>query len=113
MAVTLCGNPHQSQASTSFSAPDRDGSIEVLLVFSVCLTASTVASPIRDELWADGTVADTHAFLLDLRPQASKHAAKPVLDRFKEALPFLSSGMHAPPRQDDDSLAHLPIQASA
>lgn len=60
------------------------------------------AYTIRDELWADGSVADTHALLLDLQPQASTHAWESTLGHFKEALPFLMQGLHAPPEDDDD-----------
>ncbi|MGE3623589.1 MAG: N-acetyltransferase family protein [Bdellovibrionales bacterium] len=57
------------------------------------------AYTIHDELWADGSVADTHAFLLDLRQEASAYASMPVFERFKEALPFLDQGLHAPPEK--------------
>lgn len=54
------------------------------------------AYTIHDELWADGSVADTHAFLLDLRPGAAQYASLPILTRFEEAWPFLNQGLHAP-----------------
>lgn len=54
---------------------------------------------IPDELWADGTVADTQAYLLDLRPDAKKYAALPPAARFEEAMPFLYQSIHAPYNQ--------------
>lgn len=51
---------------------------------------------IPSETWADGSVSDTRAFLLDLRPEATKHASKPIFERFEEALPYLYQGLHAP-----------------
>jgi GNAT superfamily N-acetyltransferase len=51
---------------------------------------------IKDEIWADGSVADTHAYLLDLRSDSYKHALEPLEVRFEEALPFLEQGAHAP-----------------
>ena len=63
------------------------------------------AYTIRNEIWADGSVADTHAYLLDLRTDAYKYFAQPVHSRFKEAFPFLSQGFHAPARQDESEVA--------
>lgn len=63
------------------------------------------AYTIQDEVWADGSIADTKAFLLDLRPQASEYIAKPVFERFQEVFPFLNQGVHAPPRQNRDKIA--------
>ncbi len=60
---------------------------------------------IRGEVWADESVADTHAFLLDLRPDASAHAEEPLSVRFKEAYPFLDQGLHAPSKQDESKVA--------
>jgi GNAT superfamily N-acetyltransferase len=58
------------------------------------------AYTIKQETWADGSVADTHAYLLDLRKSANKHASEPVEHRFRDAFPFLNQGFHAPTRQD-------------
>jgi GNAT superfamily N-acetyltransferase len=60
---------------------------------------------IQDELWADGSVADTHAYILDLRPDAYRFASEPVQSRFKEAFPFLSQGYHAPAHQGETEAA--------
>jgi GNAT superfamily N-acetyltransferase len=63
------------------------------------------AYTIKNEQWANGSIADTHAYLLDLRSEAYKYAARPVLERFKEALPFLCQGLHAPLRQGSNKAA--------
>lgn len=60
---------------------------------------------IRDELWADGSVADTHAYILDIRQEASEHTSEPIFERFKEVYPFLAQGLHAPQRQDQNKVA--------
>ena len=63
------------------------------------------AYTVKDEIWADGSIADTHAYLLDLRTTAPKHALEPVHYRFKEAFPFLYQGFHAPSRQEEIEVA--------
>lgn len=63
------------------------------------------AYSVRDELWADGSIADVDAYLLDLRPEASLYASRPIPERFAEALPFLAQGVHAPPLEDNARVA--------
>jgi GNAT superfamily N-acetyltransferase len=53
---------------------------------------------IPSETWADGSVEDTEGLILDLRPNAREFAGLPLEQRFKEALPYLNQGLHAPPR---------------
>jgi GNAT superfamily N-acetyltransferase len=59
------------------------------------------AYSIEDELWADGSIADTRAYLLNLRVPPSAYSSKPNFDCVQEALPFLKQGLHAPSQQDD------------
>lgn len=67
------------------------------------------AYTIRSERWADGSTADTHAFLLDLVPQESSGNALCLFARFAEALPFISQGLHAPPSPNDDEWLASPL----
>lgn len=60
---------------------------------------------IKDEVWADGSVSDTYAFILDLRENASDYASLPVFERFKEAMPFLLQGLHAPKFEAVETIA--------
>jgi GNAT superfamily N-acetyltransferase len=53
---------------------------------------------ISRERWADESVADTHAFLLDLRDQAATFASLPVPERFQTAFEYLNLGLHPPPK---------------
>jgi RimJ/RimL family protein N-acetyltransferase len=63
------------------------------------------AYTIRNELWADGSVADTHAYLLDLRSEAYKYSLEPVNYRFKEVFPYLIQGFHAPMTHHESEVA--------
>jgi len=55
------------------------------------------AYTVEDELWADGSVADIHAFLLDMRSEGAPKTSNPAFHQFKEVYPYLKNGWHAPP----------------
>jgi GNAT superfamily N-acetyltransferase len=57
------------------------------------------AYTVENELWADGTVGNTHALLLDLKEQTSADISESISDHFQEAFLFLRQGVHAPPQQ--------------
>ncbi|MGE0108984.1 MAG: GNAT family N-acetyltransferase [Bdellovibrionales bacterium] len=60
---------------------------------------------IPDEVWADGSVASTHAFILDLRVDVPDDKNELISVRFQEALPFLDQGLHAPPKCSGSKVA--------
>jgi RimJ/RimL family protein N-acetyltransferase len=63
----------------------------------------TYAYTIHDEVWADGSVGNTHAHLLDLHADVRGLNAQDILNHFKEALPFLNQGLHAPPKHHGEA----------
>ncbi len=70
------------------------------------------AYTISDERWADGSVGDTRAFVLDLRAPTPEQRHQQTLLHLGEVLAFLNDGAHAPPAQPDRQLppsipAHL------
>jgi len=53
---------------------------------------------IPNERWADGSIASTHAYVLDLRNPADLAAQRPkTIDHLAEALAYLQTGLHAAP----------------
>jgi L-amino acid N-acyltransferase YncA len=58
---------------------------------------------IPNERWADGSVASTHAYVLDLRTPPD-HAAQrqATIDHLAEALEYLQTGLHAAPSAEPE-----------
>lgn len=54
------------------------------------------AYTLYDEVWADGSVGNTHAFLLDLRGSTPHERHQQTVIHLKEALAHLNQGPHAP-----------------
>ncbi len=61
----------------------------------------TYAYTIKDEVWADGTVADTNAYLLNLEHPGADLRQQRTLKHLEKALVFLNQGAHAPPKEYD------------
>jgi RimJ/RimL family protein N-acetyltransferase len=49
------------------------------------------------EMWADGSIGDTHAFVLDLQASTPERRYQKTLNHLDDVLAFLARGAHAPP----------------
>jgi L-amino acid N-acyltransferase YncA len=58
---------------------------------------------IPNETWADGSVASTHAYVLDLRAPPDRAAQRlKTIDHLAEAIAYLQTGLHAAPSAAPD-----------
>lgn len=58
------------------------------------------AYSVYDETWADGSVADTNAYVMGLRAPTAAERRQIALDHLPDVLAFLNHGPHAPPKQE-------------
>jgi GNAT superfamily N-acetyltransferase len=70
------------------------------------------AYTLQDEKWADGSIGDTHAFILDLRASTPELRHQQTIQNLGLVLAFLSQGAHAPQEHISET-ATVPAMSSA